>query len=109
MNLSDKILDEMGLRYEDLNIAERETYNAQAFDIKNITINDLKEHIGDMKNAVAMQLSDLTNIDEDYDKDIFLKARLKNYILLEAFLTSPDKAEKALKDSLKNIKPQKGR
>jgi len=109
MNLSDKLLEEMGLKYEDLNLTERETYNQQVFNVKNITIADLKEHINDMKNSVAMQLSDLTNVDEQYDKDIFLKARLKNYILLEAFLTSPDKAEKALKDSLANIKPLKGK
>ena len=46
---------------------------------------------------------------KDLEKDLILKARLKNYVLLEAFLTSPDRAEKALRDSLQNIKPQKGR
>ena len=63
-----------------------------------------------MKNSIALQLSDLTDVNEDsFTKDILLKARLKNYILLEAFLTAPDKAEKALRDKLKNIKPQKGK
>jgi len=109
MNLYEKYLEEEGIKYEDLNPTEKETYNQKVFDIKNITIADLKQHIIDMKNSVALQLSDITDTDEDVEKDIMLKARLKNYILLEAFLTAPDKAEKALRDSLKNIEPLKGR
>lgn len=59
----------------------------------------------DMKNSIALQLSDLLVLDEQSkEKDRLLKARLKNYLVLEAFLTSPEKAEKALRDSLKNLK-----
>lgn len=109
MNLYEKFLEDEGIKYEDLNAVEKETFNQKAFDIKNITIADLKAHITDMKNAVALQLCDLTDTDEEVEKDLILKARLKNYILLEAFLTTPDRAEKALRDSLKNIQPQKGK
>ena len=109
MNLYDKYLDELGIKYEDLNPVEKETFNQKAFDIKNFSITDVKQHVIDMKNAVALQLSDIHDTEEDLEKDLILKARLKNYILLEAFLTSPDRAEKALKEALQNIKPQKGR
>jgi hypothetical protein len=109
MNLYDKYLEEAGIKYEDLNPAEKETFNQKTFDIKNLSVADVKQHIIDMKNAVALQVSDIHDTEEDLEKDLILKARLKNYILLEAFLTSPDRAEKALRDSLQNIKPQKGR
>lgn len=100
-NLKDKILEEYGLKFEDLNIEERETYNSSYFDIKSITLQDLKQHITDMKNAVALQLCDVAS---DIDKDRSLKARLKNYILLEAFLTAPEKAEQALRSGLEGAK-----
>jgi hypothetical protein len=108
MNLSDKILEEAGLRYEDLSPEEKETYNAQFFNIKNLTIEDLKQHVIDMKNSIAIQLSD-TDPQEDEYTDLILKARLKNYILLEAFLTTPEKAEKALRNAISNVKPLKGK
>ena len=50
-----------------------------------------------------MQLTDVDPIQEPH-KDLQLKARLKNYIMLEAFLLAPEKAQKAVEDSLKNIK-----
>jgi hypothetical protein len=109
MNLYDKYLEATGLKYEDLSPAERETFNQAVFSIKNLSIADLREYISDMKNTIALQLSEVTGSeDADIEKDLVLKARLKNYILLEAFLTAPEKAEKALNKQLENIKPQKG-
>jgi hypothetical protein len=109
MNLYDKYLEELGIKYEDLNPVEKETFNQKAFDIKNISVADIKQYVVDNKNAVALQLCNIMDTTEDAEKDLILKARLQNYILFEAFLTSPDRAEKALKDSLKNIQPQKGK
>lgn len=106
-NLLDKVLEEYGLKYEDLNASERETYNSKVFEVKNLSITDLKEKIIDMKNSIALQLCDVLVDANDVDsikKDFHLKARLKNYLMLEAFLTSPEKAEKALRDSLNNLK-----
>lgn len=104
MNLLDEILNENGLRYEDLNTAERETYRQSVFSLKSLTIGDLKEAIIDMKNSIAMQLSDTPDTEEHFDTNRKLKARLKNYLLLEAFLTTPDKAERALRQGLEAIK-----
>lgn len=107
MNPLDKLLEEAGLSYEDLNVMERETYNAKSFDIRSITTNDIKENILLMKNSIAMQLCDVNPSLWDiltksnvWVKDQSLKARLKNYILLESFLLAPEKAEKALKNTI---------
>lgn len=104
MNLSDKILDELGLKYEDLNIVERETYQQAVFSVQNLSLDDVKVNIVEMKNAIAMQLCDIPDDTEHQDINCKLKARLKNYLVLEAFLTVPEKAEKALRNSLQNMK-----
>ena len=100
-NMLDEILEKQGLKYEDLNPVEKETYNAKVFDLKTLNVGDVLSHIQDMKNSIALQLTEIELSDE---KDLMLKARLKNYLLLEAFLTAPERAEKAIRDSLKNLK-----
>lgn len=103
INPIDKLLDEQGLKYEDLNMVERETYKAMNFDVEAIASGDLKQHIVEMKNSIALQLCDVDG-EKDKQKDVILKARLKNYILLDAFLNAPAKAEKAIRDALKNLR-----
>jgi hypothetical protein len=102
-NPLDKLLEKQGLKYEDLNYSERETYHSTNFNVDAINSGKLKEHVTEMKNSIAMQLTDVDPIQEPH-KDLQLKARLKNYIMLEAFLLAPEKAQKAVEDSLKNIK-----
>jgi len=97
VNILDKILEEQGLSYEDLNPIERETYNRANFSLKTISVGDIKKYISGMKNSVAIQLADLP---DDDPKNAVLKARLKNYALLEAFLTRPEKAEEAIRKQL---------
>lgn len=46
-----------------------------------------------MKYSVEDKLTKTTH---NSKQDIFLKARLRNYILIEAFLTGPDKAREQL-------------
>lgn len=105
MNLLDKLLEEKGISYEQLNPAEKETYNSKNFDIPTLTLGDLKENVFYMLISIAEQLSSqLVVTDEDKAKDSMLKARLKNYILLHSFLTAPEKAEKALRKQLENLK-----
>jgi hypothetical protein len=102
MNPLDKILNDYGLKYEDLNIEERDTYNQANFKLKEMTVADIRKYVSDMKNSIALQICDV-------EYDVALKARLKNYILLEAFLSSPDAAEKALRDAMATLKLQKGK
>jgi len=102
-NLLDKALEDLGLKYDDLNVAERETYRQKSFQAKTLTIPDLIDNVRVMKDSVALQLSDTPDMEENQDTNCKLKARLKNYIVLEAFLTSPEKAERALKQSLEGV------
>lgn len=96
-NIMDRVLEEHGLNYEDLNPAERETYNKSNFQIKTINIGDIKNNISYMKNSIALQLCDTDGKDVN---DKLLKARLKNYILLQSFLLAPEKAQEALNKRL---------
>lgn len=101
------LLEKLGLDYEELNTAEKETYITwlNDWESRKLDVSDIKNYILAMKNAVAMELADTPYGDKD--KGRILKARLKNYILLEAFLTAPDKARERLEASVKNLKKSK--
>lgn len=97
-NVYDETLKKLDLNYEELNPQEQETYNKANFATQSLSLGDIKKYISHMKTSVALQLSD-TPISEDW-KITVLQARLKNYILLEAFILSPERAEEALKKQI---------
>lgn len=99
----DALLEKFNLKYEDLSAEERDTFNGMlsALDEKNLTIEKIKDYIASMKFSVEQEL---TKIGYNSKQDLFLKARLKNYMLLSAFLESPAKARAALEQALSNIK-----
>lgn len=101
------ILSKFGLSYEELNQVEKDTYVTWLNELENrkLAIEDIKNYILAMKNAVAMELADTPY--KDAEKGRLLRARLKNYILLEAFLTSPEKARERLEASVKSIAKSK--
>ena len=99
----DELLKKYNLKYEELTPDERTTFNTMldALQQNVLTIEKLRDFISSMKYAVEQELVKTgTNTRQDF----FLKARLKNYMLLEAFLLTPVKAKKALDQSLSNIK-----
>lgn len=102
--MKDDILAKFGLKYEDLNAAERETYHTmlQSLQQSELTVAAVKGHISAMRESVEQELSQMGHGGK---QDIFLKARLRNYLLLEAFLTSPEKAKAALERALAGIRP----
>lgn len=103
----DKVLVELGLKYEDLTSAERDTLNSwmQALQSNQMTIESVKGYITSMRDAVEQELE---KSDNPKELDILLKARLKNYRLLDAFLTSPEKAKTAIERSLASFAVRKG-
>jgi hypothetical protein len=110
MNLLDKALEDLGIKYEDLSSDEKVTFNQSNFQLQNLTIDDVKRYVIEMKNSIGLQLANAVGTEKvEERRELILKARLQNYILLEAFLTSPEKAERALKNALSNIKLQKGK
>ena len=99
----DEFLSKFGITYEKLNEAERETLTGwlQNLSTQQITLEDIKTYIRKMVDGVARELC----VDElPKKKDIFLKARLRNYLLLYDFLTAPEEAQKSLERNIKNLK-----
>lgn len=99
----DNFLSKFGLKYDDLKEEEREYLTRMVASIakKELTIRDIENTIKGMIESVARELSEES---VPKRKDIFLKARLKNYLLLYDVLTAPEKAKKALEKQLENTK-----
>lgn len=112
MSVLDDILQSKGLKYEDLTIAEHDTLNSwmAALQEKTISVEKIKEYIGTMRDAVATELINEPEFTYIFlfrvpnRKQILLKARLCVYILLEGYLTSPERAKKAIERTLEGIK-----
>ena len=98
----DELLERVGLKYEDLTKDERDTLYSWIEPLKKggLTINDVKTYIQSMKESVENELSETSH---NTKQDLFLKARLRNYILLESFLSTPEKAQKAIEKALKGL------
>lgn len=108
------ILEKANLKIEDLNAAERETYLQwqQALANKILSVQSVKEYVEQMRDSIEAELAGYgepkTLWEFIFRKriDSYRRARLRNYILLLAFLTGPEKAQKALERSLANVKPK---
>lgn len=100
----DEILEKVGLKYEDLSVEEKETLNTMlsALDKGNLTLTNLKDYFTHLRETVENQLIDEPEFNYIFifkvpnRKQIYLKARLRNLMLLEAFLSTPEKARKAV-------------
>ena len=100
--MMDSILKKFGLKFEDLRPGERETLYSwtESLQQNQLTVDGVKAYISAMKDTVEQEL---TKVNHNSKEDLFLKARLRNYLLLEAFLTSPEKAKKALERAVAGI------
>ena len=86
-------------KVEDLTADELPIFN-KMLEVLNrapLSIEDMKNYIIQSKDIVETLL---VKTDNDSRKDLYLKARLENYRLLEAFLTSPAKAKQALEKQI---------
>jgi hypothetical protein len=125
----DKILEQLGMKLEDLREGERETLYSWVDNLHTqiITPDSVKVFIASLKYNLEQ---DLTTYKEtpttwvsfiimfipvlgimrkwyaDQNK-LLLEARLRNLILIEAFLSGPDRAQKALDAMIKNIASRK--
>lgn len=106
----DELLKKYNLKYEELTVEEKATFHSMlsALQESQLTMEKLRDYISNMKYAVEQALVDEPEFSYIFifkvpnRKQIMLKARLKNYMLLEAFLLTPDKAKRALEQSLGN-------
>lgn len=102
----DQILQKLNLKYEDLNAAERETLGnwMESLSKTALTVEGIKTYIASMRDSVEQEL---TKAGTDSKNDLFLKARLRNYMLLEAFLSTPERAQKALERAMAGLVSKK--
>lgn len=112
MSLLDDILSRAGVTYEDLNKAEQATLDRmlESVNKNEITVDKIREYIKAMRESVSEDLAKQSMKRPSFyafmfkwRKDYLLKARLRNYILLEAFLDSPTKAKKAIEEMLSGM------
>ena len=98
------ILERTGLKFEDLQPNEKETYFQMMESLKeaSITPSRLLDYIQGMKYEVEEALIKEPEYKRIFifkflnREQVYLKARLRNYMLLEAFLLSPEKARKQI-------------
>lgn len=86
----------------DLNVEEKKTLEQwqKVLNKEDITIKDLKEFIN---SQVIMITEQLLTYDNTKDKDIYLKAQLRNFRMLLAFIDSPEKAKEYLERYINTI------
>lgn len=114
MDLLNETLKRLGVEdYSSLTDAEKETYQGWLRQMSSdLTVSDIRSHIDNMQRAVMIELAD----EPEYvyskifpfwkrpnPKNIHLKARLKNYLLLASFLATPEQAREALEKNLQNL------
>ena len=103
MDLIQRVKDLTGWGFEDLEMAERDTIMSwqKSLEGKEITVDSVRVFIKRWHEAID---DGLANHKLGKNQDLFLKARLKNIILLEAFLAGPEKAKAAVEMYLDNLK-----
>lgn len=101
MNI-DELLKRIGLKYDDLTAVEKETLNSwmESLQKGQLSVETIREYIRSMKEAVEQEL---TKYDLNSKQDLFLKARLRNYMLLEGFLSTPERAKQQIENALSGI------
>ena len=102
MSVTDE-LEEKGVNIEKLTADEKQTYFTMVDAVRQsqLSIEKIRDYIIQMRSAVEQEL---TKCDLESKQDLFLKARLKNYMLLESFLISPEKAKAAYDNMVSTIK-----
>lgn len=105
------ILKKLGLDYEDLSDRERKTYEswANALETKPLTVEEIGENIRQARESVEMELVSTPEMERylwwyrPTRQHVFLKARLMNYLMIEAFLKQKEVDKKLLEKQLQQI------
>lgn len=106
------LLERAGLTFDDLNKAERDTLFSWMEDLskKTLTVEGVKHHVAGLVEAVQRELAGIEEPKTlwgrlfQHKRDLYLKARLKNYLMLQDFVTSPDRAQRWIEEQVKGLK-----
>jgi hypothetical protein len=107
-----ELLQKYKVREEDLNSDERATLERWAKSVSQTTLNveAIKDFNESLITAIEKDLAELTESTTFWHvlfhrkRDIYLKARLKERLMMRNFLQGPEKARKWLEQSLQNLK-----
>ncbi len=91
MNFIDRILQKHGLKYEELEPGEIKTLDNMSAALASgaLTIDVIKSGLQNMRDDIE---NELCNHNLDPNQDLYLKARLRNCLVIESLLTTPEKA-----------------
>lgn len=115
MSLIEDLLEKHGLTYGDLDQGrydgEKEYLDKMQADLKKntISIDSTRKYLSSMREAVERKLINEPEFKHwliftiPNRKQILLKARLENYILLELYLSTPDRITAQIDDMIGNI------
>jgi len=114
MSITSQLEEKFGIKIETLSSVERETYNKMLEAVQKAQIDQvsLKKYIVNMREAVERELIKEPEFNYIFifrvpnRKQIYLKARLQNYLLWEAYLVSPEKAKERLEEMIGNMLPR---
>jgi hypothetical protein len=112
MGIVQEFEEKTGLKVENLNALEKETFNKMLETVEKtqLTPEKLSDYVTAMREAVEMEIiKEPTFIwvflfKFENPKLIKLQARLQNYLLLEGFLLSPKRAREQLDNMITGIK-----
>lgn len=107
----DKLLEKAGLDEKELKKAEVETLQGWLDDLKvnELTVGKIKSYIQSMREAIEEDVSKTPAFKRVFvfkvenRKLVSLQARLRNYLLLEAFLSSPEKAKQQIEEAVSRL------
>ena len=107
MNPMDRILQRLGLKFDDLTSAERETLMGwmDALKSNQINVSVVKDFVHSLRDNIE---GEIVKVENGTKQDTYLKARLRNIMLLEAFLSTPEKAQQALDRAVAGIAENRG-
>lgn len=95
------LLEKLGLKYEDLTEEEKKTYTEW-----NETLVQSEVTIGDLKKFIPSQIEQLEHSQNDYqnskEKDLFLKAQIRNLKMIQAFILGPEQRRKWLEQHIQS-------
>jgi hypothetical protein len=109
----DEILKRHGLTWKQLNEAERQTLYgwSSALQQGQLSVEKIREGVAFMRDSVAKEL--VNEPEFSYilffrivnRRQILLKARLMNYMILESLLISPEKAKEKVEQAIAAMAP----
>lgn len=118
----DDILEKYDLKFEDLDSEELEVYKSwqKALEGNTLTLEDVRHYVNQLRDSVSAKLAESVvskklikfwlfsiTVRSGGDQDDYLKARLKNLMLLDAMLSSPERAKRMIEKQISTMRAPK--